>query len=202
MVTAILSKYNPGDRVNNKIINELVKHHPTKKIENVEYLFLQRRPPFNDISLYYKSRNSEAVDDISYVLCIKNLFGKFKKSKQYKDDVMTAFRTEIRNGTRKDFYMSHTTNENGCCKHCGIFTTGIAVDHYPITYKEIFDIFVKERNLIIDNINIFENERNLLLLKNEDLSKDWIHYHDKVANYRLLCHSCNSKLGSYGYKSI
>jgi len=197
MVTGILSQYKPGEKVDDKLIHELVKHHPTKKITNVEYLFMDKRPPFNGISLFYKSNDSHKIDDISYVICIKNLFGKFKISKQYTDDVKTAFRNEIVNGTRKTYYLS---NQNDKCAHCCKHTGDITVDHYPTPYKDIFDDFMSTNNIVMNSVDIYENECNSILLSDHLLKTDWVRYHDTRATYRMLCRTCNSKFGAYGSK--
>jgi len=52
------------------------------------------------------------------------------------------------------------------------------------------------------NIDIFENERNEIRIKDEKLASKWLSHHDNISQYRLLCKSCNSHFGSYGYQKV
>jgi len=201
-----LKKYKDNDIVDNTDILNLLQYHPTKHIiiENIEYLKIKNRPPFNKLALYYKYKNSEIEDDISYVLCITNLFGKYKKDVHYKNDVMTAFRNESHIGTKKQFFVKNTNVENnfffGICDHCKIETNNITTDHYNNSYKSIFNKFIESEKIILEDVEIFENECNEIRLKNNDLALKWRKFHDENAIYRLLCKPCNSRFGSYEQK--
>lgn len=81
-----------------------------------------------------------------------------------------------------------------------IITKDITTDHYPIPYKKILDDYIKEKNITLSNVEIFENEQNEMRIKNKNIAEEWSIYHDNKASYRLLCNSCNSHFGSYGYK--
>jgi hypothetical protein len=102
------------------------------------------------------------------------------------------------------FFVANTTKNkmlySGKCDNCRIETENITTDHNPVSYKEIFDCFFNESNILLDNIDIFENETNEIKLTDASLALKWLKYHDKMARYRLLCNSCNSHFGSYGYK--
>ena len=78
-------------------------------------------------------------------------------------------------------------------------TSDITTDHYPLPYKEILNIFINENNIKLIDIDIFENENFEIRIKNYDLANKWRIYHDNLANYRLLCKSCNSHFGCYNY---
>lgn len=88
----------------------------------------------------------------------------------------------------------------GKCDNCCIETKDITTDHYPISYKEIFDSFIENINIDLLNIDIFENENNEIRIHDTKLALTWLNHHDQMAKYRLLCRSCNSHFGSYGYK--
>ena len=77
-ITKLLSKYENNDIVKDEIIYDLVSFHPTKNIkkENLEYLVMKTRPPFNNLSLHYKYKNQNQDIDLSYMLCLKNVFEK------------------------------------------------------------------------------------------------------------------------------
>lgn len=209
-ITGILQKYKENQLILNEDLEELLEllaFHPTKHInkENVECLMMKRRPPYNTLALHYQYKNNEIIDDVSYRLCVKNLFGKYDKDISYKEDVLKAFRNETFTPLRKCNYISNTKIENGervgKCKRCNVETTQINMDHYDKTYQEILDIFMKNENIILSDIEIYENKRNQLHIKDEELAKKWIQFHDKEVSYRLLCKKCNLSMGSYGYKN-
>ena len=205
-ITNIIRKYNENEKVNDIEILELLQYHPTKNIniDNIDYLIIRMRKPFNELALYYKYKNNNMEDDVSYILCIKNLFDKYDKDKNYEKDVMTAFRNESHIGSKKQYFISNTNIRNdlfyGICENCKIETNNITTDHFPIPYKEIFSKFIKLENIsLLSKIEICENNVNEIRIKNEGLSYKFRTFHDEHASYRLLCKSCNSHFGSYGY---
>ena len=193
------------ENIENRILIELVNSHPTKQINenNVEWFKIKIRPPFNKPALFYKYKNSTNEDDISWKLCIRNLYGKYKRDKEYEKDVKIAFRNESHIGTKKQYFIHNTTINNkifmGICNNCNSKTKNITTDHYKLSYKEIFDNFIEINNINLLNIDIFENEYNEIRLKDENLASKWLNFHDNRAQYRLLCGSCNSHFGCYGY---
>lgn len=54
----------------------LLQYHPTKHIDKSSLDYIT---PYNTLALFYKYKHSNVVDDVSYVLCIQNVFGKYKK---------------------------------------------------------------------------------------------------------------------------
>ena len=199
-----LLKYNHNDFVHDSDIIQLLPFHPTKhiNIDTIDYLIMKKRLPYNKLALFYKYKNSDVLDDISYMLCIENLYGKYCRNKHYEKDVITAFRNESHFGTKKQFFVKNTYIDNnkciGICNHCNLQTHDITTDHYPVPYKQIFDSFIKNNNIVLSNIDIFENDKNILKIQSEDLASEWKLYHDDIAQYRLLCKSCNCHFGSYG----
>ncbi len=202
-ITSIVQQYKENEKVKNPEILELIQYHPTKhiNIENIDYLIVKIRPPFNQLALFYKYKCNEKEDDISYILCIKNLFGKYDRDKHYEEDVLTAFRNESHIGSKKQYFIQNTEMKDdlfyGICANCKIETNNISTDHFPIPYKQIFLNFVREENIILSNIEIYENMVNEIRIKNEELANKFRVFHDEHANYRLLCKSCNSHFGSY-----
>jgi hypothetical protein len=205
-ISNILKLYNDGDIVNDDIILSLLTFHPTKNIDvdNIDYLIYKIRPPYNKLALFYKYKNNDKIDDISYISCLTNLFDKYKKDKDYEDNVKNAFRNDSHIGTKKQYFIDNTFIENnkftGICTNCNKKTTDITVDHYPKSYFTIFTDFIKQKNLNLYSIDIFENNNNEIRLKNEIFAKEWQLFHDNNATYRLLCKSCNSHFGAHDCK--
>jgi len=50
--------------------------------------------------LHYKYKTEDELDDISYKLCISNLFGKYDSNKQQRVYMMQAFRNESHHGLK------------------------------------------------------------------------------------------------------
>lgn len=134
-----------------------------------------------------------------YLWNIRNLFGKYKPDGK---DVEIALRTEIHDGTKKQFWLQNASNQNQTCENCKEKTDKVATDHYPISYKQILDTFIAsekiENNLL--SLQVYETEDNELRLVDRDLAQRWLTFHDERASYRLLCKSCNSSFGCYDYK--
>jgi len=206
-VSNIIKQKNNEEIIKDEIIKELVKYHPTKIIDvNKGQLKMKIRPPFNKPALYYTYKNNEEIIeyDISWKLCIRNYYGKYNRDKEYENDVKTAFRNESHIGTKKLYFINKTTIENnsfmGICNNCNQKTKNITTDHYKLPYKKIFDNFINTNNIKLRDVDIFENENNEIRIKDENIASKWLKYHDNRAKYRLLCSSCNSHFGSYGYK--
>ena len=208
-IRELLSKYKThNSKVKDDLIFDLIEFHPTKKLkkENIEKLMIKVRPPFNKLALHYKSYDEDKEDDISWKLCIRNLFDKYSEEKTNIEDVKGAFRNEIHHGKNKKYYMENTyeLEDNiriGKCKNCEKETSILEVDHYPISYSEIFDNFILCNELDLKTIQIYENMNNELCISDTILKKKWLDYHDKKVKYRLLCQNCNRSFGSYGYVS-
>jgi len=205
-ISDIIKKLAIEENIEDRIIIELVKYHPTKQIsvDKVEWFKIKIRAPFNKPALYYKYKNSIIEDDISWKLCIRNLYGKYNRDKEFLKAVLTSFRNESHIGTKQQYFINNTTINNnsfiGECEHCKEIREDITTDHYPLVYKEIFDNFIEMNNINLRNIDIYENENNEIRIKDGKIASKWLNYHDNKAQYRLLCSSCNSHFGSYGYK--
>jgi len=206
MITKKLQSLGVDAYVQDPFILQLMKFHPSKTInpDNIEYLVIKPRLPYKTLSLYYKYKDSEIVDDVSYVACIKNLFGVFEKEKSFKSDIKAAFRSVVHHGAKYMYFVEHASPVNdqwiGNCSECGI-STSMCVDHFNISYALIFDRYIEETKLNLMEIQIYEAENNELRLYDTELADHFRTFHDNLAQFRLLCKSCNSKFGSYGYCS-
>jgi hypothetical protein len=200
----IINEYNENEIINNPIIKDIIKYHPTKNINvnNLEWIKMLKRKPYNKLALYYKYNDSNIIDDISWRMCIRNIFGKWKKENDKLNNIKTTFRNEMHSGSRRDYLINNTKLINnsytGICVNCNKETNKINIDHYPKPFKIILDDFIKSNNIILDNLDVKENN-NSLLFNNRNLAEKWKTYHDNNASYRILCQSCNSHFGSYGF---
>ena len=61
-----------------EILLSLLKYHPTKNIliSNIEYLVIRLIKPYTKPLLFYKMIGSSIEQEISYMLCLRNLFEK------------------------------------------------------------------------------------------------------------------------------
>jgi hypothetical protein len=196
-VSSIIQSLQEDIMIEDSAIKELIQYHPTKQLNDVEWLKLKTRPPFNHLSLTYKKNGKE--DDISCKLCIRNLYGKYSADEEHEKKIKQAFRFEIHRGTKSQFYNQKTKCCIGLCDECKISTRDITVDHYPTPYKKIFETFLHENNFKLPKVEVFLNDINEYIIKDKDLAQKWLVAHDNQATYRLLCKSCNSRNGSYGY---
>ena len=96
-ISKILNNYKEDDEISDEYIIELITHHPTKQLNiyNIEWLRMKIRPPYNKLALFYKDKNTSNIDDISWKLCVKNLYGKYNKNKEILNNIKLAFRNEI-----------------------------------------------------------------------------------------------------------
>lgn len=202
-VTSWVKEQMLNTKLHNELIEELLTHHPTKKIqkENISYIMVKIRPPFNQRALYFKLKE-QPLDDISYIQCIKNLFGKFSSNEDRRIGVTLAFRNHIHNDKKEEFFMKNTYFNNkkrvAKCDHCEKVTEKIHIDHYKIPFKVILKEFLSESRININQLR-YKEENNILLLVNNALAKRWVKYHDSKVSYRVLCASCNSRFSSYGF---
>lgn len=198
-ISNILNSYGENEIVNNKYINELITYHPTKNISinNIDFLKMKIRSPFNKLALFYKNIDNDIDEDISWKLCIRNIYGKYDKIKTQLQNIQSAFRFESHFGSKNDFYVKNTTERIGTCVNCNIKSDKMTVDHYPIPFKEILNTFIINNNILFETIEVIENCKLEIKFKDTVLAKQWLDYHDKNAEYRLLCLSCNAHFGCY-----
>lgn len=204
-IANIIKSYKEDEDIHNQYIIELIEYHPTKKlcIDDIEWLKMKNRQPFNQLALFYKNKHTQEIDDISWKMCIRNYYGKYNVENNKLTNIILAFRHEIHKGTKSKYYLENTYKifgeRFGNCVRCQCATTSINVDHYPLPFKAILESFIKKNNIKLENVETFENEKCEINFKNEELGNQWLKYHDEKASFRILCSSCNSSLGSYGF---
>ena len=194
---------------NKGLILSILKYHPNaeeKQVDRITDLYIgqncYRRPclmvKYSDIP----------DDDISYAQCIDNLFGKHNKDKKEAQQRNNALRQATKETEKyKNFLSTHTHLNSagewcGTCALCECVTSNKDVDHDdPWPFLKIYDEFFKSHKINPKSITITEYEPLKYRIDNENIRNSWISFHDERCNYRLLCASCNRRLGSHGYRS-
>jgi len=194
----ILKEYKENEDIDNIYIRELIKYHPTKDLHNIKWLRMKtQKRYYNTLSLQYGTDDIED-DDISWKECIRNIFGKSNINQNKIRDVKKALRNISNSGTKKFYKLN---NNNMCCICNKLYD--IEIDHKDIPYIKILDNFRIENNIdTLINIETYEDNNDMLQLKDKKLEYKWLKYHDDKANYQCLCKICNIKKGSSKYKSI
>lgn len=193
--------------LNNEIIS-LLLHHPDKRVqkkEDIEYLMVKYHPLWvSTLALFIKTKGNEE-DNVSWMKCIKNLFNKFDKEKNSLQHIKSAFREEIAGTSRRDFFYTKLNEVEkigkswrGICTQCKERKI-ISSDHKPpFVFKIILRDFLKEEHIKLKNVK-FHRENGLYKLTDTVFKNKWISFHDDKVEWQLLCRSCNSKNGTYGF---
>jgi hypothetical protein len=74
------------------------------------------------------------------------------------------------------------------------------VDHVGMTFSEIADCFIREKNLNYCDITL-KGPPTAKEFKDGALWQEWIQYHQEKARYSLVCASANRSKGADGYKT-
>ena len=203
--TKIIIEYLKTVEIDTEFQNEDFKrilslHDNPNKNTDIEY-FMVKLNIYNKRGLYIKVKNI-LIDSVSYVLCLRNLYDKPKITPEisHRKDTLMALRNAINGGKRAEF---KEENKNGYCCICES-EENMEVDHYGVSFQEIVDDFFIVNSFKYEDIRVYSNKKiNNWYMELEDplISDKWVKYHDDIAEYRLLCKSCNCSIGSSGYKS-
>lgn len=194
-ITNLIKDLDTNTYFSNELLEELLSYHPSNNYSNLKPNSLMIKYwNKNSRSLYVKTENE--LCNASYIKCIRNLYNKFDKKKEDASDITEAFRNSIyKSPLHKEW---RTKRELGNCEECGSYDF-LAIDHYKISFKEIYDGF----QLKFSPQKLGKKIKNCsgigYIIKNIELEKNWISYHDSRVEYRILCRSCNSRNGTYGY---
>ena len=202
--TGIIKEQEMNRHFRNEDLEAILQYHPNtieKGVSNIDYLVVRLKQPYNDRSLYLKSHDNESEDSISYVICIQSMFDKFDQTRQDLLHKTGAFRNAIHNDYKTAFLYANTRDVDGCrygeCSRCKQDVKAV-VDHYETSFKSILDSFCSTHNLTVAETKVVW-EDNTPVIEDATIKTKWIGYHDNIVQYRILCRSCNSSLGCYGY---
>lgn len=185
---------------NDELIESLLKYHPNaeeKNIKNIEYLKIKKNS-YGQNGLYIKIINGDEIL-VSYKKCIQNIFERYNFEDEKYNKIKNAFRHCLIYGYKKEYFEENTENGKGECDNCQLYCD-VDIDHYQISFQKIFDSFIKFKDNILEKIEIEERD-DIIYIKDIKIKNEWLKFHDSIVDYRLLCRTCNSSFGSYGYKS-
>jgi len=198
-----VESYKEGVTIEDEYINELVQYHPTKSIDvsEVEW-FKLCEDKYRTLCLCYKYYGDDKIDDIGWKKCIRNLYDAYNPDEDYKNCVNKAFRNEVHYGTKCAFFVEHTTlcengRYRGQCEACNTMSSP-TTDHKDTPFCVILERFLEEQSLRLEDLYTRKNEQFEIWLQDRSLATRWLKYHDEHAKYRILCRSCNSRIGSRG----
>ena len=132
-VSSIIKSLQEDVMIEDSAIKELILYHPTKQLNDIEWLKMKIRPPFNRLSLTYKKNGQE--DDISWKLCVRNLYENIPQMKNTKKILNKHLGLKYTKVLKVSFFIQNTKCCIGLCDECKISTRDITIDHYPTPYK-------------------------------------------------------------------
>jgi hypothetical protein len=174
----ILKKY-PYNSLLNKddflFLLGLLKNHPSynqKKGNGIKEIFIQK----NNYGTkgFYLKRNDNTITDFSFNECITPKLSKIKIRLMCRNAIrpqIVEFRNRIFNNN--DYVICPIINEKINKENCHI-------DHYPVTFEKIFQDWVVENNININDIKIGglneDNCENYYFI-DKSLEKNWQLFH-------------------------
>jgi len=95
LIRNILKTKQIDEKFNNNLIEEILSYHPNKQknTNNIEYLVIRTTSQYKRC-LYIKTKNDKEVD-ISYGICLDNIFGTYSYDKQKYFTIVKAFKKEL-----------------------------------------------------------------------------------------------------------
>lgn len=175
---------------NEQVWFDLVQRHPEKdeKIGTGIRRFFASQSPLNPngIQLNFE-RVDGTIEHISWRKCIS---GRNKTSANLLRDAM---RLAVKSQTA-EFKRSQKPWVCAICKTELISSFEAHTDHYPATFKNISEKFLKSNT---NHPKDFEDDflSNAACFKSDDASFEnaWTAFHFDHAKYRILCHACNNR---------
>lgn len=137
----------------------------------------------------------ETETSFSWTKCVNESFNQ-------SDSVKNAFRKGINDQITTFFNTTKEAqsmqNRSAQCAKCKC-KSKLQVDHSNPTFSQIFNTFISSRRLNVDDIAIRNDKESLVpYIQDKQISDDWMQFHLKNAQLRLLCQMCNSTRPKYG----
>jgi len=176
-------------------LRELMLHHPRRKIKDFLYFAKRAVPPYNKPCLTV-TMPDRAVITVSWINCLKNLYGKNDPAKNKKQWVVQAFREAI--STSPKMVEAREKFGIGKCQCCEKVAK-LHIDHDGKPFAMLLDEFLEAKGLSLTKVTVNFTAKPYTLMSKK-LAAEWIVYHDAEAKLEGLCRTCNSSKGSGGYR--
>jgi len=200
VIKSLLNEKEIGCPFDDKIIHDLMTFHPNGKVNAPEYFVIRISPMYKQRTLYFKNKDADE-DSVSYISCIENLLGKYKREKKEELEIIKTFRNATFDDYRRNFFSENTIDNIGICSNpdcgqkCGQYLeTKLHIDHCDKSFKSILDDFISSNNINLLSVSIYWDGMNPHLTDN-NLQINWQKYHNENVKYRILCGPCNCSFG-------
>ena len=209
---AYVRKQINNDELDQDFLFELMQHHRTRKSDLYDDRNGCKR-------LFYVGNNAFCwkgpvlciegnKEPISWRHAIAMVFAKDLKVLKKQDDVrysIAVMRHEVRfcEGSSLETFRKGVKGA-----HCALCDTEefMQVDHYPLRFEDMVCGFLQERKMSYEDLGnmkqkpaSFDDSGTIYLFTARTFAEDWIRYHEKRAQYRWLCRTCNVR-GNQGHK--
>lgn len=131
--------------------------------------------------------NNDQIFDISFMKAIN----KPNKINEIIDTCRSIIYPAVKDYKLKNF--SHYKTNCAICKRM-LFLKDTHVDHYDLTFQDLFNKWIKDKNIdyLYSQIPFKHNEIQFYRsFDNEQLNKDFYQFHNKNTHLRLVCKKCN-----------
>lgn len=136
---------------------------------------------------------------VSWLNCLRNLYGKFDNTKNRRKMIISAFRMELTLHS-KLLEAAKTRFSVGACATCQK-EVKLHIDHDVKSFAQILDEFMIHIGKKIVDVKL-NYTRNPVRLRCKRTAREWVDWHDQHATLIGLCRTCNSSKGSSGYKYV
>jgi hypothetical protein len=176
-------------------LRDLMLFHPGRKVKDFAYFSKKTMPPYNKPCLTVTMPDRKVVV-VSWVHCLKKLYGKNNPERNKKIRAVQAFREEI--STSPKMLEARDKFGQGQCQECKM-KAKLDIDHDVKPFAMLLDEFLEKKSLCLTKISLDFRSRPLTLMSRK-LALQWVEYHDENATLVGLCRTCNCSKGSGGYK--
>lgn len=191
----------PKNQPDFNTLSNLINRHPSIKSwqYQVPTSFKVGRSPANGaIVLYVRFDGAKSYRIVSWVACAKGKLAKHQETGNIDNQLNGAMRYAI----RRQINNYKSANGNIICCLCGS-AYRIEVDHHPIHFVDIKNNYIKANvDKLPPNEFNWHPKKGNFMFKNGTKANDyydkkwkqsWQRYHQKYAQYRYLCSTCNKK---------
>jgi len=173
---------------NGKFLLDLIAYHPNLDEKQGDGIvsFKKIKNAFGYGYSLQILRADDTTDIFSYKVCLDYHF----------DDLAIAMRQAIKPSRDK---WRNENKSNSTCALCNIINIDdfgkkpLEVDHKTIPFAEIKNRFIKQTKLPPPSFIHCIDVRWKFDDASQEYEKDWIKFHDSLADYQFLCSNCNVK---------